>query len=98
MTKLTGTIQTKAQLEGKMNATQVLKGKINTGVSLVEQSHIYQFSSIYEFPNLGTKDSLYMINGEENASYRWDEETQRYYCVGRDYEEINNIIGGKANG
>jgi len=98
MAKLTGTIQAAVRLEGKMNAPQVLGGKINTGVSLIVQSHIYQFSSIYEFPNRGTTDSLYMVNGEENASYRWDEETQRYYCVGRDYEEINNIIGGKANG
>ena len=98
MAKLTGTIQAAVQLAGKMNAPHVLGGKMNAGVSLIVQSHIYQFASIYEFPNRGTVDSLYIVNGGENASYRWDEETQRYYCVGRNYEEINNIIGGKANG
>lgn len=39
---------------------------------------------------------VYMIK-EENASYRWDEENSKYYCIGRDYNEIEIIIcGGNA--
>lgn len=48
-----------------------------------------------ELPNRGSSDSVYFVK-DENATYRWDEENSKYFCVGRDYTEIKVICGGKA--
>ena len=49
-----------------------------------------------ELPNRGEKSTLYVV-ASENATYRWDEENSRYFCIGRDYEELEIIIcGGNA--
>jgi hypothetical protein len=52
-----------------------------------------QYGSIYEFPNRGVASTLY-ITSDENAAYRWDETGSKYFCIGRDYKEIENILGG----
>lgn len=53
------------------------------------------YETIYEFPNRGNPKVLYIARSE-NAIYRWDEKLGKYFCIGRDYTEINNIDGGKA--
>ena len=54
------------------------------------------YDSIFDFPNRGKANTLYISRGD-NSSYRWDEEDSKYFCVGRDYEEIEVIIcGGSA--
>ncbi len=51
-----------------------------------------------ELPNRGMTNTIYIVT-EENASYRWDETDGKYFCIGRDYEEVEIIIcGGNANG
>lgn len=51
-----------------------------------------------ELPNRGKANTIYIVT-EENASYRWDEANGKYFCIGRDYEEVEIIIcGGNANG
>lgn len=51
-----------------------------------------------ELPNRGKSSVIYIV-ADENASYRWDEDNNKYFCIGRDYEEIKIIIcGGNANG
>ncbi len=56
-----------------------------------------QYVSKYAFPNRGDKAVLYM-DTTENRSYRWDETTGTYICVGADYNQIKIINGGNANG
>ena len=56
-----------------------------------------QYVSKYAFPNRGDKAVLYM-DTTENRSYRWDEITGTYICIGADYNQIKIINGGNANG
>jgi hypothetical protein len=78
-------------LTGILSGASILSGQFSSGV--VDNSKILQFASIYEFPNRGDSNKIY-IDQSENASYRWDESASRYYCVGRDYKEIDTITGG----
>lgn len=54
-----------------------------------------QYASKYAFPNRGDKAVVYM-DTTENKSYRWDEDTGTYICIGADYTEIKIINGGNA--
>ena len=56
-----------------------------------------QYASKYAFPNRGNSAVVY-IDTKENASYRWDEESGTYVCIGTDYHQIKIINGGNANG
>lgn len=56
-----------------------------------------QVDTRYQLPNRGNSESVYFVK-EENATYRWDEDNNKYFCVGRNYEEIEYICGGNANG
>ncbi len=56
-----------------------------------------QYASKYAFPNRGDKAVVYM-DIKENKSYRWDEDTGTYICIGADYTQIKIINGGNANG
>lgn len=84
-----------ANLVGTLSGGSTLGGRISAGI--VDNTKIIQCSSIYEFPNRGDTGKIY-IDTSENASYRWDEAASKYYCVGRDYQEIDTISGGTANG
>lgn len=57
------------------------------------ESKVYE--TIYEFPNIGHPKVLYIARSE-NAIYRWDDEVGKYFCVGRDYKNIESIEGGQA--
>lgn len=61
----------------------------------IERRPILTFKNIFEFPNRGNSECLYLASDEE-ASYRWDNENSKYYCVGRDYTDIEIINGGNA--
>lgn len=56
-----------------------------------------QYQSKYAFPNRGDPSIIY-IDVKDNFSYRWDEETGQYICIGTDYRQIKIINGGTANG
>ncbi len=55
------------------------------------------YGSIYEFPNIGEDGVLYIDTGK-NRIYRWDAADKKYFCVGADWQEINIVDGGNANG
>lgn len=55
------------------------------------------YNSMYEFPNIGDTGVFYIDVGA-NKIYRWDPDNLKYYCVGSDYEQIECISGGNANG
>lgn len=54
-----------------------------------------QYQSKYAFPNIGNPSVLY-VDVKENETYRWDEETRQYVCIGTDYRSIKIINGGNA--
>ena len=54
-----------------------------------------QYQSKYAFPNRGDASVIY-IDVKENASYRWDETTGQYVCIGTDFTQIKIINGGSA--
>ena len=57
---------------------------------------VKQYSTIHDLPNRGSSSTVYFV-ASEDACYRWDEEYSKYFCVGRDYNEIEVIIcGGNA--
>ena len=56
-----------------------------------------QYGSKYAFPNRGDPAVVY-VDIHENKSYRWDETTGQYVCIGADYTKIKIINGGTANG
>lgn len=71
------------------------KGNLNNAVGTnISTNKIYEFTSVYEFPTLGEIRSVY-IDKTNNAPYRWDDNLLKYYCIGRDYNEID-IIDGNA--
>lgn len=51
----------------------------------------------YDFPNLGNKRTLYIAT-LENVIYRWDEITLTYIKISFNYNDIQIINGGTANG
>lgn len=55
------------------------------------------YNSIYEFPNIGDTGVFY-VDKSVNKTYRWDSDDLKYFCVGSDYEQVNCINGGNANG
>lgn len=54
-----------------------------------------QYSSLAEFPSIGS-DKLLYVALDENATYMWKADELRYICIGRDYTEIEVIDGGRA--
>ena len=71
-----------------------LSAKLSTAV--VTEYSVLTYANIFEFPNRGSSKIIY-VSMDDNSSYRWDEEDSKYFCIGRDYEEIEVIIcGGSA--
>lgn len=54
-----------------------------------------QVEALANLPNVGSENTVYFVKNE-NATYRWDEAGLKYYCTGRDYQEIKVINGGNA--
>lgn len=50
-----------------------------------------------KLPSIGKENIVYIVK-EENAMYRWAtiDNSTHWYCVGRDYKEIQKICGGDA--
>lgn len=54
-------------------------------------------NSYLEFPNIGNSSNLY-IDTTKQVIYRWDNVELKYYKVTQDFEDIQIINGGNANG
>lgn len=54
-----------------------------------------QVEALANLPNVGSENTVYFVKNE-NATYRWDDAGLKYYCTGRDYQEIKVINGGNA--
>ena len=98
---ITGKIDSKQTVTGMLNGKQAISGGLNLGILGVKS--IYQFGTKFEFPTIGDSYSLYIATSEnaayrwKNAAYRWNEADLHYYCVGRDYLELEVINGGNAD-
>lgn len=57
---------------------------------------VRQYENKNYFPNVGKVNAVY-IDSENNKTYRYDTDTNTYYVVGSDYEDIKiiNCNGGK---
>lgn len=93
--KIIGQISSLQQINGNITAEEKIGGSLSTGILAIKA--VYQYKSKFEFPTLGEVSALYVAQ-DENASYRWNESDLHYYCVGRDYQEIEVINGGSSNG
>lgn len=59
------------------------------------QDNIVQKQNYLLFPSIGNAKSLY-IDIDNNSAYRWDVSKMKYYCVSRDYKNIEIISGGTS--
>ena len=94
----TATISSKGTLNASLNTSSsvgTLEARLSTAF-VSDGGKIYTYNSIFDFPNRGSSEGLY-ISKNDNSCYRWDEVGSKYFCIGRDYEEIEVIIcGGSA--
>lgn len=54
-------------------------------------------NSYLEFPTIGNKDNIY-IDTTKQIIYRWDNIDLKYYKSSQDFDDIEIINGGQANG
>ena len=77
----------------KDKIVEYLKGYTDTKVS----ETITQYASIYNFPNVGEVNKLY-IDKSTNKIYRWDDEDTKYYTAETSsLTDIDVINGGNSN-
>lgn len=60
-----------------------------------EGKSVITVDTMYDFPTVGKPDILYVAK-TENTIYRWDDVGIKYEIVGSNYNEIEQINGGKA--
>ena len=79
----------------------IISGKVSVGGNSIvgnvdKAENIYvkeiEFKNRYEFPSIGKENMIYVAR-DENKTYRFDEESLTYYCIGSDYNEIEVIQG-----
>lgn len=83
-------------VNGTMNSAMCgITAKMSSVIIRNFSGEICNGKDIFDFPNRGNVHTLYIAT-EENACYRWDETNSKYFCIGRDYSEIEIIDGGNA--
>lgn len=75
-----------------MNGRITPRGKVRGDINAANRVYVKElrFANHYEFPSIGDSECLYIAK-DENATYRYDDEDRAYYCVGRDYKQIQAI-------
>lgn len=87
-----------ARLIGKLTSSGSVSGKVSAGQGAAGPGdNVQTFNTYLDFPKIGKVNVIY-IDVADNASYRWNDADLNYYCIGRDYTEIDLINGGNANG
>ena len=77
-------------VKGSVKANgQILGGVQKTASTIVKE---LTFNNRFEFPSIGRSDLMYVAT-DENRTYRFDEDSLTYYCIGSDYNEIEVIQG-----
>jgi hypothetical protein len=86
--KITFNIKKSSGMSPSINTKGAVQGRLRNPEKVYVKELF--FSTHYEFPAIGEGDKLYIAT-DENASYRYDENDHAYYCVGRDYNDIEAI-------
>jgi len=82
------------RIEQSVNIARPLSVEMEVQMaSMLVRLDIITKDSYLEFPTVGKVDALY-VDAAENSIYRWDDTNLKYYCIGRDYKEIEVIKGG----
>lgn len=84
---------TKRPVEAVVQKRPIVTNVQNKGIPGADGLQLVVADNIYEFPTIGSEETLY-CSLAENAVYRWSAEVRHYICVGRDYSEIEIINGG----
>lgn len=94
---LKGTVDLeKGSIKGTVSPnSRTLNANMSSVIVRDFSGEIINVKDIYGFPNRGNVYTLYVVTSD-NACYRWDEENSKYFCIGRDYTEIEIIDGGNA--
>ena len=77
-------------VSGSVNNSQDISGNVNKAENIYVKE--IEFNNRYEFPSIGKENMIYVAK-DENKTYRFDEESLTYYCIGSDYNEIEVIQG-----
>lgn len=85
---MSGSITVRQSISGKLAEKSDIDGEISRPTTVYVRE--LRFATHYSFPAIGNPEYLYIAN-DENAIYKFDEETNTYKCIGRDYREIEAI-------
>jgi hypothetical protein len=80
-----------ASLDSRLDAVEASMGE--GGNSTPSTSTVSKFSDL---PEIGEENIVYIVE-EENATYRWEADTSKYLCIGRETPVIQIICGGNAS-
>ncbi len=77
-------------VSGGISDNQNISGNVDKAENIYVKE--IEFNNRYEFPSIGKENMIYVAR-DENKTYRFDEESLTYYCIGSDYNEIEVIQG-----
>lgn len=86
--KVVGNIDPQGTVIGEVSEKNNVIGEVSRPSTVYVQE--LRFGTHYGFPAIGNPNYLYIAT-DTNAQYRFNEETNTYKCVGRDYREIEAI-------
>ena len=76
--------------EGLLTYDRKIKEVISQqSINIIEKDNYLQF------PSIGDKNILY-LDIENNSCYRWDDSEMKYFCIGKNYDDIEVISGGSS--
>lgn len=78
------------RVSGTINSNGYVEGIVEKADNIYVKET--EFNNRYEFPSIGKPNIIYVAK-DENKTYRFDEESLTYYCIGSDYNEIEVIQG-----
>ena len=78
------------RVSGAINSNGYVEGSVGKAENIYVKET--EFNNRYEFPSIGKPNIIYVAK-DENKTYRFDEDSLTYYCIGSDYNEIEVIQG-----
>ena len=70
--------------------TEEVKKLIEKMIADSSEFEVETADSYLHFPVVGNVNHIY-IDTTDNATYRWNQDDLHYYCIGRDWENIDLI-------
>jgi hypothetical protein len=87
-----------SSIEGELSS---LDSRLDAVEALIEEGgnsapSTITVSKFSDLPEIGEENIVYIVE-EENATYRWESDTSKYLCIGRETPVIQIICGGNAS-